>query len=331
MRRRIDWYIEAIAIVLLLSVTAAICYIFSGSTAKADGSSDSRIKLVLYASLKEAQLIDIEQDFEETAPNIDLVCYSTGSGKAGSALPGLAAASVSEPPDMIWLADPGAFTELLESGQVVPYSGRYAEEIHNRYPGIDSRLTVVRRIRMGFACNRYEFSSNPPSSWAELESIGSVLFADPYNSGTSSCTLYSLISDESFGEGYLRRLKEKGSAIGGGSGAVGYQVGKGKFSIGIIPDYIARMEEEAGLPIIFSYPEDKEITIPSPIAILRSSSRKWAAERFIDFLLSPEGTAKLEELGLEDAFSSDGSGIGRSFSSSEERDSFLSWIDGIFL
>lgn len=333
MKIRILWYIVAIATVLLLSALAAMYYIFTAGTvdpAVMDGNS--RTQLVLYASLKEKQLDTIEKAFERNTPGIDLICYSTGSGKAGASLMGLASEGISEAPDLVWLADPNAFIDLLEGNKLAPYEGRYSEQIHSMYPFIDSHLTVVRKIRMGFACNRYSFQSDAfPSAWKDLEKTGKVLFADPYNSGTSFFTLCSLLGDDDYGRPYLDRLHDTGSAIGGGSGAVGYHVGKGTFLIGIIPDYLAAMEEIAGIPIRFIYPTDKDITIPSPIAILRSSNRKWAAERFIDYLLSPEGTKVLSALGLMDAFGNGNTDDSKGFSTAVERDDFLTEIDSIFL
>jgi iron(III) transport system substrate-binding protein len=87
---------------------------------------------------------------------------------------------------------------------------------------------------------------------------------------------------------YIQKLRENGSRIGQGSGQVVDDTASGDLKASLGVDYIVTDKMEKGATIGFFFPKEM-LVIPSPVAIIKGTSNRAAAQKFIDFLLSKEG------------------------------------------
>lgn len=254
-------------------------------------------RVVVYSSLQELQLEALKQAFEARYPDILLDYYCAGTGKI------LTKVSTERQQgdilaDLLWVGDPDSYASYLDADLLVSYSSAYEDDIPEQFQFTDARLTAARLIVMGFAYNIREMKGKKlPATWDDLLATDGVVFADPASSGTMLYTLRALICDPRYGWGYWEALKASGAEVCGGSGATGYQVGTGVYQVGIVPDHIAAMVRNMGLPVAFTYPDDC-IVIPSPIALFKESPNPEEGMLLFDFILSDEGQAVLASVDI---------------------------------
>lgn len=78
---------------------------------------------------------------------------------------------------------------------------------------------------------------------------------------------------------------ENGALAGKGNGGVRDAVARGEKAYGIIIDYMAFGQKNAGSPVDFVFPEEGVSAINQPVGILATARNPDAAKTFVDFQL----------------------------------------------
>ena len=282
-----------IAIALILIISCIIVATFFFKVKKESSSPLSLTKLILYSSLQESQLTQIKILFEKLNPDITLEFQTTGSGKIVSKLlSNLQLGDIQA--DLVWIGDPASFKPLIDADLLLNYVSDNYRDVDEKLKLANPCLTTAKLVEMGFIYNTKSLeSSQVPRTWEDILKVEQLLIPDPAISGTMYYTLLKLSEIES-----SANLENANLVICSGSGATGYQVGSGKYSLAIVADHVASMISNMGLPVSFIHPIGKSIIIPSPIAIIKNSKHQSEAKRFIDFILSDMGQALLASLDI---------------------------------
>lgn len=148
-------------------------------------------------------------------------------------------------------------------------------------------------------------------------------------------TLRTLCRNPKYGKEFWKALATSGAEVCSGSAATGYQVGAGNYQVGIVPDYVAAMVRNMGLPVGFVYPDDL-VVIPSPIALFRDSPNPDEGRMLFDFILSDEGQRVLASVDIISARGNLSAAINsfvesEASNSQEDRQKLLEWFDMLFI
>lgn len=284
---------KIILLVILLLTVAVTASVFGYRTLfKEDesGEEDERRTLVLYSSLKSQQLEEIEKYFEAIYPEIDLVCYSAGSGSVIQSVVNEVRTGERKC-DLIWCAEPHGYMELIENNMLSKIEVDYPDL--PRFENIDNPyMAIARLIKVSIAVNTNIYNDeNCPESFEELQNCIDLALADPYSSGSSLYTVSELAS--LYGWEYFKKLKENGTKIVNGSSATVFQVMEGNAGVTIAPDYIVTSAVSRGGQMKIIKPEDGVIMIPSPIAVVNGTKNMEDALTFINYILSDDGQRML--------------------------------------
>lgn len=127
---------------------------------------------------------------------------------------------------------------------------------------------------------------------------GKVGFAKPLAGTTAShaACLFTKWGDEK-AKIFFRELK-KNARVMAGNKQVALAVGTGELAFGLTDTDDAIIEQEQGRPVTIVYPDQGEgelgtLFIPNTVAIIQGAPHREAAERLVDYLLSPEVEAML--------------------------------------
>jgi iron(III) transport system substrate-binding protein len=108
---------------------------------------------------------------------------------------------------------------------------------------------------------------------------------------THAACLFAAWGDDEAKE-YFKALKRSASIMGGNK-QVAQAVGAGNLAIGLTDTDDALIEIENGRPVTIVYPDQGEgqlgtLFIPNTLAIIKDSPNPEAAEKLVDYLLSPD-------------------------------------------
>lgn len=259
-------------------------------TAAADVSG----KIVIYTSMYEDIIEDMEIDLEEKFPNLDIEFFQGGSGTLQSKI----AAEMDAGKmgcDILMLAEPSYSLELKEQGLLHAYKFADADKLAFDYDP-DGYWYPVRVLNMVLAYNPdlYDLSEVPGSmkEFAEDPSMkGTLSMSDPLSSGSAYSTMVGLY--DKYGEDYIKALGEQNVAVESGSVALTkLETGECK-EIMVLEESVLKKREEEDSSLTVIYPSDGSVAVPSPIMIVdgkySANDNIAAAEAVEDYFLSPDG------------------------------------------
>lgn len=291
-RPKIIFLALLLAVIIVFIVVIGYLTLFKEDKSEIE---DERRPLVLYSSLKSLQLEAIERYFETLYPEIDLICYSKGSGNVIQSVENEVRTGERKC-DLIWCAEPHGYLELIENNMLSPIDVDYPDlpvfkDIDNSY------MAIARLIKVSIAVNTNMYNDNDvPNSFENLLECKDLVLADPYSSGSSLYTISYLSSI--YGWDYFRKLKENNIKIINGSSATVYHVMTGNAGVTISPDYIVNSALSLGGQIKSITPEDGHIMIPSPIAVVNGTDNMNDALTFINYILSDDGQRMLYSIDI---------------------------------
>lgn len=139
-----------------------------------------------------------------------------------------------------------------------------------------------------------------PNDWSDLTAPAfkdKVTMPDPAQSGASLDLLSALQKRQSDKAWELfARLKANGMVISGPNAQAMNPVLQGaKAAVFGAVDYVALGSQAKGESIEVIFPKSGTVVAPRPMMVLKSSKAQDDARRFIDFVLSPEGQARVAE------------------------------------
>ncbi len=245
------------------------------------------------------QLLKLFQDaFEKRHPGIPVEFVQRKTTAAVANIMGERRA------DIFWASAPDAFEILKRAGRLAPLDPRPtgAPSLIAGYPVNDPDLTYL-----GFALSGYGFVYNPsyleerglpvPKAWSDLAApvyAGHVGISSPSRSGTMHLMVEAILQVYGWdrGWGIWSEIGGNLATVTARSFGVSAGVARGRFGIGPTIDFLANPEGVPKGSTRFSLP-DETMFVPASIAILADAGNRDGAERFVDFVLSPEGQAIL--------------------------------------
>jgi len=206
--------------------------------------------------------------------------------------------------DIFWASAPDAFEILKRAGRLAALTPRPtgAPDLIAGYPVNDPDRTYL-----GFALSGYGFVYNPdylkerglpvPKGWSDLAApiyAGHIGISSPSRSGTMHLMVEAILQVYGWDRGWSIWSEIGGNlaTVTARSFGVSAGVARGRFGVGPSIDFLANPEGMPTGATRFALPEET-LFVPASIAILADAANRDGAERFVDFVLSPDGQALL--------------------------------------
>ncbi len=244
-------------------------------------------KLMVYTSMKESLIGKLRDAFVKKHPDIAFDYYSAGAGKLMAKI-AAERQSGRMTVDVLWHSEVPDFYQLKKEGMLETYISPEAKNVKSPVQDPEGYFTAARLGTLGIAYNTKKIA-DPPKSWQDLLSPrfkGGFGIANPALSGTAFMSISMIVN--TMGWDFIQKLKANGALVGQGSGQVVDDTASGDLKASLGVDYIVIDKIEKGATIGFFYPKEM-LVIPSPVAIIKGTPNRAAAQKFIDFLLSTEG------------------------------------------
>jgi iron(III) transport system substrate-binding protein len=202
--------------------------------------------------------------------------------------------------DVLISASQDNATDFDKRGMLLPYSSPNAAKVPDFLKG---PTWVTQGISaLGIVWNSGTKTPRP-AEWADLAKPAykdAVTMPDPAESGAS----YELVQGlaKSLGWSYYENLKANGAIVSGANAAALNPVLQGaKAAVFGAVDYLALDRKAKGETVEVIFPQSGTVIAPRPMMIFKSSKHVEAAEKFIDYVLSPEGQAFVAKVYLAPA------------------------------
>ncbi|NTJ68479.1 extracellular solute-binding protein [Agrobacterium rhizogenes] len=273
--------------------------------ATAFGSAHAADHLVVYSALDTVDTAT-KAFTAKTGIPVDLVRLSTGE------LLGKVAAEGNNPKfDILWVEGSAVMHRLAEQGILKPEPG-LADKVD--YTTLGRRLVPTNQAYFpitvsttAIAVNTKKIgSAKPPRSWSDLVGFsGSVAAKDPNLSGPAFQWLAGYFATKGVDAGkqelssILTNRKLSGIPSGG---AVNKSLITGDASVAIQQDTSIYALVDKKEPISVVYPTEGVVAIPSSAGIARTTTHEEDAKAFVQFLLTKDGNAAMEQTEGGDAF-----------------------------
>ncbi len=191
---------------------------------------------------------------------------------------------------------------------VIPkrFSGEAMYDVGGRYYG-----ACLSSFGICYNPDRYrELGLPPPESWDDLgraELFGAVAIGDPTQSG-SIAKCYEMMIQQKMqecadpetgsrhGMTLIKRLAANSELVADSAPKVAIEVAAGNAAAGLCIDYYGFSEREwkketsgGAVRLVYVLPRHGSSLTCDPIQLLRGAPNRAVAEKFIDFVLSPEG------------------------------------------
>jgi iron(III) transport system substrate-binding protein len=244
-------------------------------------------KLMLYTSMKESLIGSLRDAFAKKHPAIAFDYYSAGAGKLMAKI-AAERQSGKMTVDVLWHSEVPDFYKLKQDGLLEKYVSPEAKNVKSPVKDPDSYFTPARLATLGIAYNTKKITI-PPKGWSDLLDSrfkGGFGIANPAISGTALVSVAMIVN--TFGWQYIEKLAQNGTIMGQGSGQVVDDTASGDLKAALAVDFITIDKIKKGAYLGLVFPKEFPV-MPSPIAIMKGTSNRKAAEKFIDFLLSKEG------------------------------------------
>jgi len=270
---------------------AALLALTAASSAQAEAL---RGTITLYTSEVLADVQVQIDGFKRQYPGVDVKVFRSGSGEVTAKLTAEQAADNVQA-DLLWVADPSYFDALSKKSLLEPlnvrgvrvpssalYGGGTYAEVRKLYNVIGVNTKVLSTLPKGFADLKKSEYKNKLAMPSPLFSGGALATA-----GTLSRT---------YGWSYFEALAAGGLKIEQSNPVTTTKLINGEYGAAILVDYSLRREAAKGAPLAVVYPREGAILVSTPIALLKSSANKAAAQAFVRYLLSSEGQTNFTKL-----------------------------------
>ncbi|WP_461363690.1 ABC transporter substrate-binding protein [Candidatus Darwinibacter acetoxidans] len=284
-KRRSKW----VGIILLALLTASLLSV----TALAK-NEDVKGKVVIYTSMYEDIIEEIERTISKEFPNLDVVFFYGGTGTLQAKIAAELDAGMLGC-DMLMVAEPSYSLELKEMGILHSYLTPARENLAFEYDP-EGYWYPVRVCNMVLAYNPEKYSLDEiPTSFYDFaydESVaGYISMSNPLTSGTALASISAL--RDKYGYEYYEALGRQQVMVESGSVALTkLETGECKV-IMILEESVLKKREEDFSELEVIYPTDGTIIIPSTIMSIAeehsANANIAAVEAITDWFLSPAG------------------------------------------
>jgi iron(III) transport system substrate-binding protein len=239
-------------------------------------AAEAKTDLWIYTSVYKEFIAPIAHAFELKNPDIQVQVFQGGSEKIQAKVE---AEVVAQRPqaDVVMISDPFWGYQLAKRDLLYTRKGHPSFE-----PNYISLMVMITHKNVPV--------DQRPTRWTDLTDPKfhrKVQMGSPLESGTMFAAV-AYLSDK-LGWDYFDKLGQNVIGSNGGNSAVIQKVESGEKKFGMVLLENALAAKNRGSPIEIIYPADGGIPIESVQLILKASSHLPQAEKFCDFVLSPEG------------------------------------------
>lgn len=271
---------------LLLGIAANALMLLNVNLLVAQSKSS---EVLLYTSVPQALATQFADAFMKKRPDIKVEIYRAGSTEVGAKLAaerevgGIRA-------DLLWLADAPIYYELRQRGELLGYISPEAKAIPADLKDPKGFFTAGRLINMIIAVNTQVTPlKDAPKSWKDFPDFGKkAAMGNPLYSGSNFVTVAAFVKKDGNWSWFERARAKSVAVVRGNSEAADALAGK-EFGIAMTLDYIIAGLVKKGAPLATIWPTDGAISVPSPIAIIKTSKNPAGSKAFVDYVLSKEG------------------------------------------
>ena len=271
---------------LLLGIAANALMLLNVNLLFAQSKSS---EVLLYTSVPQALATQFADAFMKKRPDIKVEIYRAGSTEVGAKLAaerevgGIRA-------DLLWLADAPIYYELRQRGELLGYISPEAKAIPADLKDPKGFFTAGRLINMIIAVNTQVTPlKDAPKSWKDFPDFGKkAAMGNPLYSGSNFVTVAAFVKKDGNWSWFERARAKSVAVVRGNSEAADALAGK-EFGIAMTLDYIIAGLVKKGAPLVTIWPTDGAISVPSPIAIIKTSKNPAGSKAFVDYVLSKEG------------------------------------------
>ncbi len=281
---------------ILISVVAGVLPVSAAAQAPDEAKAKTEGALVYYTSNRTTVAEKHAKGFEKKH-GIKVQVFRSGSEKVIAKLEAESQAGRIQA-DILNVSDPGYFFALQGKGGLLPYASRQAASIPDALKDKDGHWAASRVTAMVIAYNTRQVpAADAPKRWADLTDPkwqGKLTIASPSYGGTSLNWAAGIL--KLYGWKFFEDLAKSKPLLTEGHLPGMQLLASGERTVAAeMNDYDARAGIAKGQPIAVVVPEEGTFVIPTPIAILKGTSRPNAAKLFIDYMLSEEGQAVFVE------------------------------------
>jgi iron(III) transport system substrate-binding protein len=204
--------------------------------------------------------------------------------------------------DIFFGGEYSQYPNLTAAGLLEPYVNQNWNEIPSDFQGLSLKDSNGYWVTVNFLCPGFETNRDllarlnltEPKTWDDLlapQYQGQITMATPARSGGNHQDVELILQSRGDAKGwaYLRRLAVNVGQWAARGLDVSNLVEKGEFAIGVaVAETSAVISREAGYDIGFVYP-DVAFFSPSPVAILKGTTRPNLSKLFMDWIISEDG------------------------------------------
>jgi len=288
-----------LAAILLTSVLAAFMPI-------AEAQVES--KLVLTSPISRASIKPMQDAFAayiKAKHNVE-VTVEIISGSSPELLAKVEAWSGKPDADVFWGGEYSYYPRLVGKGLLEAYKSEYWDQLPTDFQGFALKDPNGYWMAVSFYCPGIMINKDllaklklpEPKAWNDLldsKYKDQIIMTTPARSGGLHMDVEVLLQSRGDKQGwaYWRRLAVNVGKWAARSLEVSSLVEKGEYAIGIaIAETSAILSKKAGFNVGFVYP-DTAFIVPSPIAILKGTTRPKIAQEFMNFILSKEAQGQI--------------------------------------
>ena len=257
--------------------------------------SEASGAITLYTSIPQHIADKIQTDFQAKFPQITLDSFRAGTSEVVAKMMTEKETGAIQA-DLIWVAEPSIYEDFKAQDMLLKYIPPESVFMPPEMKDPEGYYYAGRLINVIVGFNTVV--TIPPTGWQDLlapEYQDRVGFVSPLGSGAAEGAVKTLV--DSYGWKYFEDLKANGGVLVKNNPAMSVQLSTGELTVGALLDYVVRDAKDEGAPIDYVWPEEGAISIPSPIAILNTTQNPFAAQVFVDYVLSKDGQETMVKLG----------------------------------
>lgn len=250
-------------------------------------------ELVLYACLFEPDRLQVIFETFKRETGVSATCLDMSSGEA---LQRIRAEDGNPEGDVLFGTTNLSHVNLAAEGLLHAYQGDgWSQLPEGSIKDPDGYWTGFYYGVIGFACNPErleEIGAECPGSWDDLLDPayqGEIVIASPAASGTSYTVLSGLAQlmgeDEAFA--WYEQFAPNVAQFTESGSAPGKMAARGEFAIGISFAHDIQVQQQAGLPVEISFPEEGTPFEIGGISVLEGADNVAAAEAWVDYVFTP--------------------------------------------
>jgi len=250
-------------------------------------------ELTLYACLFDPDKLEVLFQTFKAQYGIDVTCLDMSSGEA---LERIRAEAENPQGDVLFGTTNLSHVNLAAEGLLEPHQGLGWNQLPDGpIKDPDGNWTGFYYGVIGFACSPErleELGAECPSSWADLLDPvyqGEIVIASPAASGTSYTVLSGLVQllgeEEAFE--YYHQFDANVAQYTESGSAPGTMAATGEFAVGIAFTHDIQVQQDKGLPVTISFPEEGTPFEIGGISILKGAKNLTAAQAWVDYVFTP--------------------------------------------